>query len=269
MQREGRDQIGVGREASVRIPVQGVAPGGATTTGPDATPPPQLSVKTRGGGGSAGGSFGGGSAGGVGGDFGRGGGFQRWGGLRATHYYHMHTSWGDVCLGVWGYGGMYAIIALSRHWGAPLARSPTHYLSKPGGGGGGWGVSHTRTGPGRPPWALPCAAPTSCVRGFQGHRTGHCPSANVQRHPNLRYEASERWVSDEDGSAAAGDRRAHGCGLHGTSPYTRFTQAPRPAQAHTRTPAHSPALLRRRRRRSAARRACTRRSGTRHPRILR
>ena len=31
--------------------------------------------------------------------------------------------------------------------------------------------------------ALPCAAPTSCVRGFQGHRTGHCPSANVQRHP--------------------------------------------------------------------------------------
>ena len=25
-----------------------------------------------------------------------------------------------------------------------------HYLSKPG-GGGGWGVSHTRTGPGRPP----------------------------------------------------------------------------------------------------------------------
>ena len=40
-----------------------------------------------------------------------------WGGLRATHYYHMHTSWGGgvVCLGVWGYGGMYAIIALSHH----------------------------------------------------------------------------------------------------------------------------------------------------------
>ena len=38
--------------------------------------------------------------------FGRGG-VPRWGGLRATHYYHMHTSKGDVCLGVLGYGGMY------------------------------------------------------------------------------------------------------------------------------------------------------------------
>ena len=28
------------------------------------------------------------------------------GGLRATHYYHMHTSRGDVCLGIWGYKGM-------------------------------------------------------------------------------------------------------------------------------------------------------------------
>ena len=62
--------------------------GGATTTGPEATPPPQLSVKTWGGGG--------GQLEGV-------GGFPRWGGLRATHYYHMHTSRGDVCLGrVWG-----------------------------------------------------------------------------------------------------------------------------------------------------------------------
>ena len=43
-----------------------------------------------------------------------GGGFPKWGGLRVTHYYHMHTSRGDVCLGVWGYGGMYVIIALSR-----------------------------------------------------------------------------------------------------------------------------------------------------------
>ena len=46
------------------------------------------------------------------------GGFPRWGGVRATHYYHMHTSRGDVCrgdvcLGIWGYGGMYVIIALS------------------------------------------------------------------------------------------------------------------------------------------------------------
>ena len=31
--------------------------------------------------------------------FGRGGGVPRWGGLHATHYYHMHTSRGDVCLG--------------------------------------------------------------------------------------------------------------------------------------------------------------------------
>ena len=43
-----------------------------------------------------------------------GGGGARWGDLHATHYYHMHTSRGDVCLGVWGYGGMYVIIALSR-----------------------------------------------------------------------------------------------------------------------------------------------------------
>ena len=58
--------------------------------------------------------MGGGRLGDVGGDFGRGGRFPGWGGLRATHYYHMHTSWGVVCLGVGGYGGMYAIIALSR-----------------------------------------------------------------------------------------------------------------------------------------------------------
>ena len=68
--------------------------GGATTTGPDATPPPrQLSVKTGG----------------------RGGVLAAWpgggGGLRATHCYHMHTSRG--CLGAWGYRGMYAIIAIS------------------------------------------------------------------------------------------------------------------------------------------------------------
>ena len=78
-------------------------------------PTPQLSVKTRGGGGR--GAFWGGSRlEGVGGGVRPrgGGGFPRWGGLRATHYYHMHTSWGDVCLGVWGYGGRYAAIALSR-----------------------------------------------------------------------------------------------------------------------------------------------------------
>ena len=69
---------------------------GATTTGPDATPP-QLSVKTLGG-------VGGGRLEGVCGGGGRlEGGFPRWWGLCATHYYHMHTSRGDVCLGrVWG-----------------------------------------------------------------------------------------------------------------------------------------------------------------------
>ena len=35
-------------------------------------------------------------------------------GLRATYYYLMHTSRGCVCLGAWGYRGMYAIIAISR-----------------------------------------------------------------------------------------------------------------------------------------------------------
>ena len=74
-------------------------------------PSPQLSVKTGGGGAVWGG---GGSAGGCGGVRPRGGGVPRWGGLRATHHYHMHTSTGDVCLGVWGYGGMYVIIALSH-----------------------------------------------------------------------------------------------------------------------------------------------------------
>ena len=78
-------------------------------------PTPWLSFKTCGGGGRGGG--GGGSAGGCGGGTGGsagGGGVPKVGGLRATHYYHMHTSWGDVCLGVWGYGGMYVIIALSH-----------------------------------------------------------------------------------------------------------------------------------------------------------
>ena len=70
----------------------------------------------KGRGSSGGGGVGGGQREGVWGFGGLagGGGFPRWGGLRATHYYHMHTSRGDVCLGVWGYGGMYVIIALSR-----------------------------------------------------------------------------------------------------------------------------------------------------------
>ena len=95
---------------------------GATTTGPDASPPSYLS-KLGGGGGW--GAVGGGPLGGVGGGGGRlqglggwgsaggcvgggggsamGGGVPKVGGLRVTHYYHMHTSRGEVCLGrVWG-----------------------------------------------------------------------------------------------------------------------------------------------------------------------
>ena len=86
-----------------------VGPRGATTTGPDATPP-QLSVKTWGGGGG----IWGGGGGGVGGRVGGGGiGSLAGGGqgLNPTHYYHMHTSRG--CLGAWGYRVMYAIIAIS------------------------------------------------------------------------------------------------------------------------------------------------------------
>ena len=63
-----------------------------------------------------GGSWGGGGRWGAGGGYwqlGRGG-SPRGGGLRATHYYHMHTSRVCVCLGAWGYRGMYAIIAISR-----------------------------------------------------------------------------------------------------------------------------------------------------------
>ena len=57
-------------------------PGGATTTGPDATPPPAICQNLRGG------------------QLGRGGG----GGLHATHYYNMHTS--RVCVCLEGLGGI-------------------------------------------------------------------------------------------------------------------------------------------------------------------
>ena len=88
----------------------------------------------------------------------------------------MHTSWGDVCLGVWGYGGVYAIIALScpcreerligrcvaplppaphvKKGGAVGAMPPSPLSLKTrgvGGGALGGGGSHTGTGPGRPP----------------------------------------------------------------------------------------------------------------------
>ena len=65
-------------------------------------PTPQLSVKTWGGGSWGGGGGGGRREGGGGG----GGDWQlsRGEGLRATHYYHMHTS--RVCVCVWGHGGI-------------------------------------------------------------------------------------------------------------------------------------------------------------------
>ena len=62
-------------------------------------PPPSYLSKLAGGGGGGGlgGQLGGGRLEGV------GGGGPKVVGLRATHYYHMHTSRGDVCLGrVWG-----------------------------------------------------------------------------------------------------------------------------------------------------------------------
>ena len=129
-----------------------VTPRGTTTTGLDATHPPAICQNL--GGGVRGGSARG--CGGGGGDIGglAGGGSQGGGGLRATHHYHMHTSRGDVCLEVWGYGGMSVIIALSR-----LCREesltggpPTHYLSKPRGGRGAGGRGRIQ-GPG--PAALP------------------------------------------------------------------------------------------------------------------
>ena len=160
-----------------------VTPGGATTTGPDSTPP-ELSAETCGGRGAVGaggqlGPGGGGSAGGWGGVLAARGG----GGVHATHYYHMHTSRVCVCLGAWGSRGMYAIIAIShlcpeeslkglkhqRH-SNPLQRSMGEQIwrcwrhgphtaifqnSGGRGGGRGWGVLHTKTGPGRPPGTSP------------------------------------------------------------------------------------------------------------------
>ena len=109
--------------------------------------PPSYLSKLGGGEGGWGVPLGGGRLEGVG-----GGGFPRWGGLRATHYYHMHTSRGDVCLGI---GVCDICIAprlanlalkstdgLMKTWhtlkkgGAVGAMPPTHYLSKPGGLGG-------------------------------------------------------------------------------------------------------------------------------------
>ena len=89
---------GASVQAHLTWPLEGRAHGGATTIVPDATQPPAICQNLRGGGVGAGGDIGS-SAG---------------GGLRPTHYYHMHTARVCVCLGAWGYRGMYAIIAISR-----------------------------------------------------------------------------------------------------------------------------------------------------------
>ena len=148
------------------------------------TPPPSYLSKLAGGGSWGGGGVGGGMGGGIGSLAGGGG------GLRTTHYYHMHTSRG--CLGAWGYRGMYAIIAISclcreeslkglrtkgivplstKHgtkFLALLAPWPPHrYQSKLGGGGGAGGVSHTRTGPGRPPGGGVMSRACVCVCSVQ------------------------------------------------------------------------------------------------------
>ena len=115
----------------------------------------------------------------------RGVGFPRWGGLCATHYYDMHTSRGDMCLGVWGYGDMYVIIALSRvcqsmnglmkgkhaqkKVGAVGAMPPNPLSLKTRGLGGG---SHTRSPP--PP---PGPLPSGTIGGMFLEKWGHLQSA--------------------------------------------------------------------------------------------
>ena len=112
---------------------------------------PQLSVKTCGEG--VGGRVGGG------------------GGLHATHYHHMHTSRVCVCLGAWGYGGMYGIIAivfarkkvlrvvrtkgivpLSTEHGTKNGTHTAIFQNARGGGGGLGGVAGP--GPAAPPRGL-------------------------------------------------------------------------------------------------------------------
>ena len=80
-------------------------PGGATTTGPDATTPPSYLSKLAEGGGLGQGG------GGVGGywQLGRGA-----GAARDPLLPHAYLKGVCVCLGAWEYRGMYAMIAISR-----------------------------------------------------------------------------------------------------------------------------------------------------------
>ena len=98
-------------EHAIRVHCAETGHGGATTTSPDVTPPPAI-CENLGGGAVWGGRLEG-VEGGVR-PWGGGGGVPQLGRLRASHYYHMHTSREEVCLGVWGYEGIYVIIALSH-----------------------------------------------------------------------------------------------------------------------------------------------------------
>ena len=148
--------------------MQGPTPGGGRLQPVLMRHPPSYLQKLAGGGGEV---VGGGVGGGV---LAAGPGV---GGLRATHYYHMHTSRVCVCLWAWRYKGMYAIIAIShpcqeeslkvlrvlrtkgivppstKHgtkFLAPLAPQPLHrYLG--GGGGGAGGCRIQGPGPAAPP----------------------------------------------------------------------------------------------------------------------
>ena len=82
-------------------------------------------------------------------------------------------------------------------------RPRTTIFQRPGGGGGGWGVSHTRTGPGRPSVVqglgqtggqrLPCGRPLSLSRGLfaatregvkEGWGGGVAPRPHALPHPH-------------------------------------------------------------------------------------
>ena len=67
-----------------------------------------------------------------------------------------------------------------KNFGAIGAMAPTPLSLKTRGGGGGWGVSHTRTGPGRPPVGAPelgfVAPPAQVmvVRTSKGYKHSRC-----------------------------------------------------------------------------------------------
>ena len=82
-------------------------------------------------------------------------------------------------------GGGGAPLAPYKKKGAPSAQSPTHYLSKPA--GGGLGVSHTRSGPGRPP--LDCSQQPENMPKLSELEAG--PLSNSKCAPNAKLGALE------------------------------------------------------------------------------